>query len=59
MRKGHEVLAGRATRLEGELLGLDEKEGGADAVRLKLADGDEVSIPRSEIRKVHLVFTWK
>jgi len=57
--KGEGVLADRATRLEGELLGLDEKEGEAEAVRLRLANGDEVTIPRSKIRKAHLVFTWK
>lgn len=56
--KGHEVLAGRARRLEGELLGL-EGEGGAAAVRLRLPDGDEVSIPRDRIAGANLVFTWK
>ncbi|MEJ2205932.1 MAG: ribosome maturation factor RimP [Gemmatimonadota bacterium] len=56
--KGHDVLAGRARRLEGELLGLEEDEGDA-AVRLRLPDGDEVSIPRSEIVGANLVFTWK
>ena len=54
---GSDVLAGRTTRLEGELLGLDG--GGEGAVRLRLPDGDEVRIPRQEIRKAHLVFTWK
>ena len=53
--KGHDILAGRARRLEGELLGLDEGEG---AVRLRLPDGDEVSIPRAEIAGANLVFTW-
>ena len=56
--KGHDVLAGRARRLEGELLGLEEGEGGP-AVRLRLADGDEVSIPRERVAGVNLVFTWK
>ncbi len=53
--KGHDILAGRARRLEGELLGLDE---GAAAVKLRLPDGDEVSIPRDEIAGANLVFTW-
>ncbi len=57
--KGHDVLAGRARRLEGELLGLEEGEGEGGAVRLRLADGDEVSIPRAEIAGANLVFTWK
>jgi len=26
---------------------------------LRLADGDEVVVPRSKIRDAHLVFTWK
>lgn len=56
--KGHGVLAGRARRLEGELLGLEELDGGA-AVRLRLPDGDEVSIPRADIAGANLVFTWK
>ena len=56
---GDGVLADRATRLEGELLGLEEKEGEAEAVVLRLANGDEVTVPRSKIRKAHLVFTWK
>lgn len=53
--KGHDILAGKARRLEGELLGLDE---GSGAVRLRLPDGDEVSIPRTEIAGANLVFTW-
>ena len=56
---GKEVLLGKATRLEGELLGLGETETASEAVRLRLPDGEEVSIPRSEIRKAHLLFTWK
>ncbi len=56
---GKEVLAGLATRLEGELLGLEGEGSEAEAVRLRLADGREVSIPRSEIRKANLLFAWK
>ena len=57
--QGKEVLLGRATRLEGELLGLANEDTESEAVRLRLADGEEVSIPRSDIRKAQLVFTWK
>ena len=58
--KGHDVLAGRARRLEGELLGLDGDDGEDGArVRLRLPGGDEVEIPRSEIAGAHLVFEWK
>jgi ribosome maturation factor RimP len=56
--KGHEVLAGRARRLEGELLGLEEEEG-VSTVRLRLPDGGEVSIPRGDIAGANLVFTWR
>ena len=51
--KGSAVLAGRATRLEGELLGLVDER-----VRLRLANGDEVEIPRSEIAGANLLFEW-
>jgi ribosome maturation factor RimP len=57
--RGKEVLLGRATRLEGELLGLVDGDTDAASVLLRLPNGEEVSIPRSEIRKAHLVFTWK
>lgn len=57
--KGDDVLAGDSTKLEGELLGLEDPGTDAEAVRLRLPSGDEVSIPRSRIRKAHLVFTWK
>lgn len=56
--KGHDVLAGRARRLEGELLGLEQGEG-TPGVRLRLPDGDEVSIPRDQIAGANLVFTWR
>lgn len=57
--KGKEVLLGRATRLEGELIGLAGADTAEEAVLLRLPDGEEVSVPRSQIRKAHLVFTWK
>jgi len=56
---GSEVLLGRATRLEGELLGREGADTESEAVMLRLPDGEEVSVPRAEIRKAHLVFTWK
>jgi len=57
--KGKEVLLGRSTRLEGELLGLTGADTDEESVRLRLPNGEEVSVPRSQIRKAHLVFTWK
>ncbi len=55
--KGYAPLAGRSRRLEGELLGL-EGEGEAARVRLRLDDGETVSVPRGEIARAHLIFRW-
>ena len=57
--KGKEVLIGKSTRIEGELLGLADPGTDQESVRLRVSSGEEVSVPRSEIRKTHLVFTWK
>ena len=57
--KGPEVLAGKATRLEGELLGLEQESDGRETVRLRLHGGEEVRIPREEISGAHIVFRWK
>jgi ribosome maturation factor RimP len=56
---GRDVLLGRSTRLEGQLLGLQDEGSEAEAVRLRLPDGDEVGVPRSQIRRAHLLFEWK
>ncbi len=55
--RGSATLAGRARRLEGELLGLVE-ESGEERVRLRLSDGDVVDVPRAEIARAHLVYRW-
>lgn len=57
--KGPRVLVDRATRLEGELLGLGGEGAGGRSVRLRLDSGDEVEIPRSEISGAHLIFSWE
>lgn len=54
---GRGTLAGRARRLEGELLGL-RGEGQQATVGLRLPGGDEVEVPRREITRAHLVFRW-
>ncbi len=59
MSRGQEILADKATRLEGELLGLADEGTESESVLMRLPDGEEVRVPRSEIRKAHLVFTWK
>lgn len=56
--KGDGDLAGRARRLEGELLGIETGGDGVERVRLRLPGGDEVGIPRDEITGAHLVFRW-
>jgi ribosome maturation factor RimP len=56
---GRRVLLGRSTRLEGELLGLEEEGTEHEAVLLRLPGGEEVGVPRAEIRRAHLVFEWK
>lgn len=57
--KGRGVLCGRDARLEGELLGT----GPADRddprfIRLRLQDGAEVDVPRSEVKDARLVCDW-
>lgn len=54
---GRAPLAGRARRLEGELLGVSD-EGGEERVRLRLKGAEEVEVPRAEIQKAHLLFRW-
>lgn len=55
--KGYGPLADRGRRLEGELLGVVDEEAG-EAIRLRLADGEEVTIARESIARAHLVFRW-
>jgi ribosome maturation factor RimP len=57
--QGTSTLLGRAKRLEGELLGLAGAGTDSQSVLLRLPNGEEVSVPKSDVRKVHLVFTWK
>lgn len=52
--RGKGTLAGRAKRLEGVLLG----PLGGDRVGLRLAGGEEVEVPLSEISRANLVFRW-
>ncbi len=55
--RGRGTLAGKARRLDGELLGLS---GGAgeEAVALRLPGGEDVEFPLAEVEKAHLVFRW-
>ncbi len=56
--RGREVLCGRASRLEGELLGLVRGGDGSVAIRLRLNEGDEVEVPRAAVRDARLVQEW-
>jgi ribosome maturation factor RimP len=51
-----EIVPG-AKRVEGELLGIDDVDGG-ETIRLRTARGEEVAIRREETTKVHLVYRW-
>ncbi|CAN5726920.1 MAG: ribosome maturation factor RimP [Gemmatimonadetes bacterium] len=59
---GKSALAGRSRRLEGTLLGLVGEEGAegeqGERVVVRLADGEEVEVPRAEITRAHLVHRW-
>lgn len=56
--KGREVLCGRATRLEGELLDAGSPEDGSGSILLRLRNGDEVEVPRSQVKDARLVHDW-
>ena len=56
--KGRGVLADRAKRLEGVLLGL-RGEDGADRVALRLPNQEEIEIPLADIDRGNLVYRWE
>ena len=56
--KGRGILAERAKRLEGVLLGLRGSEDDA-RVALRLPGDEEVEIPLAEIDRGNLVFRWE
>lgn len=55
--RGKGTLAGKARRLDGELLGTQGQEGN-ESVQLRLAGGEEVEFPLAEVEKAHLVYKW-
>jgi ribosome maturation factor RimP len=55
--KTSQPLPNGSKRVEGELVGLDTA-GGQERVRLRLADGSLIDIPRSDVARAHLVFRW-
>ena len=56
--KGNGPLHGAATRLEGELLGLDTGADGTASVALRLPTGDEIRLSRDRIAGARLVHEW-
>lgn len=56
--RGKAVLAGRARRLEGELLGIVDADG-EELIRIRLNNGDVVDVPRREVDRAHLVYRWE
>jgi ribosome maturation factor RimP len=54
---GKGVLAGRSRRLEGVLTGIDGA-GVEEIIALRLPDGEEVLVPRSQVKRANLVFRW-
>lgn len=54
---GKQPLAGRARKLEGELLGIGGT-GDEEMVKLRLPGGEELEIPRAEVTRANLVFRW-
>ena len=57
--KGREVLCGRASRLEGQLLGLVHGGDEGAAILLRLNGGDEIEVPRARVEGARLVHEWK
>ncbi len=55
--KGQQPLVGESKRIEGELLGVAEADG-TEVVRLRLASGEEVAVPRARIARAQLIYRW-
>jgi ribosome maturation factor RimP len=52
---GKAPLAAGSRKLEGELLGLGGAEG-SETVKMRVSGGEELEIPRSEIKRAHLIY---
>lgn len=57
--RGKAVLAERARRLQGTLLGLRGDEGAEEKVVLRLEDGSEAEFPLADVDRANLVFRWE
>ena len=56
--KGRDFPEDLGNRLEGEILGLEEDEGGKSVALLLLENGEKVRIPLDRIQKAHLIYRW-
>jgi ribosome maturation factor RimP len=54
---GREPLVGKHRRLEGTLEGI-AGEGNEERILVRLADGRVLEVPRSIVKRVHLLFRW-
>lgn len=50
-------IHGKSKRVEGTLNGL-ETQNGSEIIRLTTAGGEEISVPREDTKRVHLVYRW-
>lgn len=55
--QGSTPLAGESKKLQGEILALEGEEG-AERVRLRTEQGEEVEVPYARITRANLVFRW-
>ena len=56
--KTSQKLPNGSKRVEGELIGFDTAAGD-ERVRVRLADGSTIDIPRSNVARAHLIFRWE
>ena len=56
--KTSQKLPNGSKRVEGELIGFDTAAGD-ELVRVRLADGSTIDIPRSNVARAHLIFRWE
>jgi ribosome maturation factor RimP len=56
--KSKSLSGASGSRIEGEILGVEQGEGEALKAALRLPSGERILIPLDEVQKAHLVFRW-